>query len=259
MGRLAAAQVWRRGPLSVQLAAFRSIRGSPCDAAQIDFLGRAAHHLHRAVETMARLGAVTDPGRASMEVMERLEMGVFLFDLAGRAVHVNAAGRALAQGDGLRLRRGQLVATDARENAELQRAVRLAGSTGGGCGGDAGALVRVSRPSGAEAYELTVAPLGRGREPMLASPRRPVAVVFVRDPAEPGRARCGDIAEDFGLTPAETALAVAVARGEGLPRAASSLEISVNTAKTQLRSVFWKTGVQRQAELVALIASKPTS
>lgn len=58
----------------------------------------------------------------------------------------------------------------------------------------------------------------------------------------------------FGLTPAEARLAGALARGETLVGTARQLGISHNTAKVQLRAIFNKTGVHRQAQLVSLIA-----
>lgn len=59
----------------------------------------------------------------------------------------------------------------------------------------------------------------------------------------------------LGLTMAEARLVVALAEGGTLVEAARKLGIAHNTAKAQLRSVFAKTGVNRQAQLVALLAS----
>ena len=59
----------------------------------------------------------------------------------------------------------------------------------------------------------------------------------------------------LGLTMAEARLAAALAEGCSLVDAARRLGIAHNTAKAQLRSVFTKTGVNRQAQLVALLAS----
>ncbi len=59
------------------------------------------------------------------------------------------------------------------------------------------------------------------------------------------------------LIPSETALAVQLAMGNSLERAAEALEICKETARTQLKSVFGKTGTHRQGELVALLGSLP--
>jgi DNA-binding CsgD family transcriptional regulator len=59
----------------------------------------------------------------------------------------------------------------------------------------------------------------------------------------------------FALTPAEARIAVRVGAGEDLVSIADELGISKETARRQLASVFQKTGVNRQAELVSLLAS----
>jgi DNA-binding CsgD family transcriptional regulator len=59
----------------------------------------------------------------------------------------------------------------------------------------------------------------------------------------------------FGLTPAEVRVAVGIVRGQTPTEIASDARVSVNTVKTQLKAVFEKAGVSRQAELVALLAS----
>jgi DNA-binding CsgD family transcriptional regulator len=57
----------------------------------------------------------------------------------------------------------------------------------------------------------------------------------------------------FRLTPAEARLAAGIATGASLNEVADSLGIGRETARTQLRSVFAKTGTTRQAELVRII------
>jgi DNA-binding CsgD family transcriptional regulator len=57
----------------------------------------------------------------------------------------------------------------------------------------------------------------------------------------------------FGLTPAEAALAFEMLKGDGREAAAKRCGISINTARTHLTRIFDKTGVKRQAELIALV------
>jgi DNA-binding CsgD family transcriptional regulator len=57
----------------------------------------------------------------------------------------------------------------------------------------------------------------------------------------------------FDLTPAEARIAQKIAAGETLGDAAKQIGISAETARKQLKSVFVKTGVSRQAELVGLL------
>src|SRR3954452_22996897 len=58
----------------------------------------------------------------------------------------------------------------------------------------------------------------------------------------------------FGLTPNEARLAAAMAGGESLEEIAGATNVTVNTLRKQLASIFEKTGTHRQSELVALLA-----
>jgi DNA-binding CsgD family transcriptional regulator len=60
----------------------------------------------------------------------------------------------------------------------------------------------------------------------------------------------------FLLTPAEAQIALGIADGETLAAIAEARGVSVSTARTQLKSVFAKTGTHRQAELVALLVGR---
>ena len=59
----------------------------------------------------------------------------------------------------------------------------------------------------------------------------------------------------FDLTPAEVRLASALAEGGTLRAAAASAGIAYSTARRYLESIFAKTGVSQQSQLVALLAS----
>jgi DNA-binding CsgD family transcriptional regulator len=58
----------------------------------------------------------------------------------------------------------------------------------------------------------------------------------------------------FGLTAAETRLALRLLTGESLRSAAAALGITYESARSQLKAIFQKTGTHRQGELIALLA-----
>jgi DNA-binding CsgD family transcriptional regulator len=62
------------------------------------------------------------------------------------------------------------------------------------------------------------------------------------------------LARVFGLTPAEARLASIMAEGANLEQAADQLGVSRETARSQLKAVFAKTGTNRQSQLVALLS-----
>lgn len=60
----------------------------------------------------------------------------------------------------------------------------------------------------------------------------------------------------FDLTPAESNVARAIAEGKAIDAIAAASGLSRETIRSQLAAVFGKTGMSRQAELVALLSGK---
>ena len=58
------------------------------------------------------------------------------------------------------------------------------------------------------------------------------------------------------LTPAETRLAVALTNGESLRDFVRRTGVSIETARSQLKACFAKTGTHRQSELVCLLLKR---
>lgn len=107
---------------------------------------------------------------------------------------------------------------------------------------------------------LTMIPLAQNFRSMAFTGVMPifvpevVALVVLRP--RPGVAASDVLQRRYGLTKSEARLAAALPEGGTLLEVAGRLGVSYETARTQLRSVFAKTGVNRQSELVALIVKE---
>ncbi len=64
-------------------------------------------------------------------------------------------------------------------------------------------------------------------------------------------------AEWFGMTPTEARLAAMLAQGQSLEDFAASRGVTVNAGRFLLKGIFEKTGVNKQAQLVALLRDAP--
>jgi len=62
------------------------------------------------------------------------------------------------------------------------------------------------------------------------------------------------LARVYGLSRAEALVAQGIAQGESLEEVATRLQIKITTARSQLGSIFAKTGTRRQAKLVVLLS-----
>jgi DNA-binding CsgD family transcriptional regulator len=94
-----------------------------------------------------------------------------------------------------------------------------------------------------------------GRDPRAWTGRPLRIAVYTRDPDTTAEIEGELVRQLFDLTPAEAAVARRLASGLSLEDAATSLSISRNTARAHLRSIFSKSGITRQTELVRLMLS----
>ena len=92
-----------------------------------------------------------------------------------------------------------------------------------------------------------------GRSLPFDVPNPVTAIVIVNAPARHVHPPQEILQSLFGLTPAETRLALLVGDGYALREIGEMIGVSSNTLKTQLASIFRKTGTSRQAQVVRLM------
>ncbi|MFM0319495.1 helix-turn-helix transcriptional regulator [Paraburkholderia nemoris] len=210
-------------------------------------------HLRRAVELHSRLDIVESERTLYASAIDRMLVGTVTLDESGAIMRTNSvADEILAQGNGLRIAHGNVEATDAQENRNLQRVVRHA--LMGHFGTAAPIVEAMPITRGCDKPKLGVLvrtiPLSDWSED---NKRRPAAVLFLRDPDRKSQGSQEIVRKLFDLTPAETSLALLLTNGLTLEEAADELGISKNTARAHLRAIFSKTGVTRQATLVRIL------
>jgi DNA-binding CsgD family transcriptional regulator len=83
----------------------------------------------------------------------------------------------------------------------------------------------------------------------------PELVLLIQGPVRDCAPSQSRLIEMFGITPAEAKLVAHLVDGLTLTAAAEALGVSRNTARAQLSSVFTKTGVNRQNQLVKLVTA----
>ena len=112
--------------------------------------------------------------------------------------------------------------------------------------------MRIRRRDGRPEYILIVAPLGAE----LAAKERPLAMILVAGPDELSPSE-SELAQLFGLSPAEGRVAAALMTGNKLSEIAIASGVRITTLRTQLSSILRKVGVERQADLVRVLSSVP--
>lgn len=159
------------------------------------------------------------------------------------------AAEALFGADGLELDASGIATADPHATRALRRLI--AGSAAG--------LLDIYRGEERAPLRLFVAPFhGEAAAGCSAGTiaGRPAAILLASDPERQWQAaKQRLLQQQFGLTAAETDLALAILAGETVQEYARRLGRSHDTARTHLKAVFLKTGTRRQAELVRELAT----
>ncbi|MGF0237415.1 helix-turn-helix transcriptional regulator [Rhodococcus sp. IEGM1300] len=206
-------------------------------------------HLRRALKLHNLLDRSESLSELYSQAISRLSVATLVLDESGSVLQINpVAEEILARSDGLKLVGGRLEATYPSDNRELQRLIRSAFAPGAPKNAEA---MSVTRPSGLVNLGVVVESI-----PSLdwaEEKGQPAALVYIRDASSKSLASEVVTKQLFNLTKAETALAMELANGLSLEEAAEALNIRRNTARAHLRSIFSKTGVRRQTELVRIM------
>lgn len=224
----------------------------------LDLLDLLSPHLRNAFELRRKLSAVSMVDQAYLQALGVIANPVFLLTDRGRVSYSNPAAEQL-------VRSGRFLFLD---SAGVLRAHDKAAAKALGKGffqiGHGGAhlepLTRLLLRSkdGAHRTFATLAPFAPDPATIdvlsdFAADARPVALLTIAEPSGPDEPFGQAAAEAHSLTPAETALALALCRGLTLAAAAAERGVSINTARNQLKSIFEKVGVNSQAQLVAAL------
>ena len=221
-------------------------------AAERALCGMFLPHLRRALHLHNLLDRSESMSELYAQAINRLSVATIVLDESGKVLRLNpVAEEMLKSADGLKVVGGRLEATYPSDNRELQRLIKHAFCEEVRDGGVTADAMSVTRPSGQVSLGLVVEAI-----PSLEwaeGKSKPAAVIYIRDSV--GKSLASEVVTKqlFNLTKAETALAMELANGLSLEEAAENLNIRRNTARAHLRSIFSKTGVRRQTELVRIL------
>lgn len=213
-------------------------------------------HVRRAVRLRARLAMARTVQAANAAALQAADTGVVVVTAGGRLLHADPAAIRLAALVGLQLfaHRGGVHAADPAANGYLQGLLHdaAAGGSGGdmlmrGSDGSAVALTARALPLPAEA-EMGAKSGEEGGEDAgcqaMLTLRRLAQV-----PVCPRR-----VSALFGLTRAESDVAVAVASGQDVAAVAKARGVAPGTVQAQVRTALDKAGVPSVTELGRLFA-----
>lgn len=205
-----------------------------------------ARHLSRVVDLASVLNGQQNAEQIAF--FEQMGMAAALLDWRGKLVALSTKAESLLK-DGLRVKNGDIHVRDTATDLSLRDAI-LAAASGKRNRDDVVVVHREGRrplliqvtglpPTLSDAF-------GRGRVLLRFFDTDVSATVSPEI-----------LRRTFGLTGAEARLAARLADERSLASVADELGISIETARTQLRTIFRKTDTHKQSDLISLMAALP--
>jgi DNA-binding CsgD family transcriptional regulator len=192
------------------------------------------------------------PRDVLLEVMDLIDLAIILTDPAGQIVYANkAAQMLLSASKAIQQCRGRLKAFSRKSAADLQSALTMAGGKAAHVP-DHGIVVPLYDLDGAVEAVSWILPLRLRRSAKFTSPDGRYVMFVTRQLTHESTISIEFFTRCYGLTRAERRLLEMLASGMTILEAGEALDVSANTARTHLRSLFAKTGTHRQAELIRL-------
>jgi DNA-binding NarL/FixJ family response regulator len=208
---------------------------------------RRIRALHR-VEGGEAAPALEERGlsRLEGEVLDLLSFGVILTNRECEVLFANVAAQRLADASRCFFLRQHLRAGSSDLSARLRGLVSEAVAAAE-AGSDIMRGMSLPRPDCNGEIMLVICSLPG------QNAGRPMAAIFISDPARQPAPPEHMMASLFGLTPAEAQVAGGLVAGRRTADIAQDLKISQTTVAFHLRNLFEKTGTNRQVDLVALV------
>lgn len=230
---------------------------SRLDTGEAQRLATLLPHLYRALKLKREYNDVDHSRGQAQAIIEQFPIGVLLVNADGKLISANQhALDIIAISNTICLEADVLCVTAATQDRQLKNLIAKAANAELDEAGKYVSSLRVDEEDGTLAISLLITP---DPYPSARYDRQSenCAAIFINSAAAKKKLAESALQALFDLTPAEARLTALLASGVSLNQAAEQSYISKNTAKVQLKSIFFKTGVSRQAELIKLILTSP--
>lgn len=248
------------GPINVFWGIHRGRDDAPLDRSEIEVCKRLSGHLTQALKLSQAHLRLRRVGWLGAELLANVRAPLALLDGNRRLIHANESARQLLHRSKAILdHEGHLCCRRTIDDkaflGALQQLLPDAGVEQAGPPIER-VFCRANAPGSAECLGLYLQVL-HAPATLRAFGDRSLVLVLIQEFGRRVELDPFVLATGFDLTPGEARVAVSVANGNSLQDIAEAHSVSINTVRSQLQSIFGKTGVSRQSELVSLLAASP--
>jgi DNA-binding CsgD family transcriptional regulator len=236
------------------VASFSLQRGAdapPFDNETYALMRELQPHFTRVVRMMIKMAPAIPALASATAAMDMLRMPVCVVDEKCKVFYANPAAEELfARGDAVKVAGGRLVCPRPEADEMLRHAVDLA------CQSPRRASAFSPEPGGSAVTRLQVRAVPLAQHlPLAYHGHGKLVLLFLASGSAPPRVE--ELQQLYGLTRAEAELVTLIAQGASPEMCAVRRRVSLATVRTQLRTVYEKTGVGSQGQLLSMVLALP--
>ena len=229
-------------------------QGSLAD--KLDHLNMLVPHLCRAAKLRQNLIQHHCLLANTSALLSKMPVAIALVNAQGQILLMNAHLEQLVRGSAfVKIKNNTFVLRDGNQGqfeAGILQAVRAAE---GRASGQFSSLITVRDANGAACLEVGIEPFSSFDQQLGMQYRKAVAMIIFNDVTTTERVNVSLLVQMFGLTRREIYLANELLQGKSLEQIAGESNRTLNTLRSQLRSLFIKTETNSQAQLIARLMS----
>jgi len=215
-------------------------------------------HLKRALDIHAEFTRLRMQQDAMMKGLDRLVIGLILYDRNAHAVYINPTAKSIIKSHpALALNDDGLLLNAAKDHQKLQQTILDWASIDPEDSWKQSVAIGITHPDVVAPLPLLVTPMHAQLLTSDLDYEGAKVAVFLSDPNLQQPISVSNLVSGDGLTPSEAQVAISIANGRSIDDIARISNHSVHTIRSQLKSTFKKTGVSRQSELIKLLLTGP--
>jgi DNA-binding CsgD family transcriptional regulator len=241
--------------VKLKIRVARKVEQTDFSRKEAEMISSLSVHFSLAAKFLDEIATKQIERNAFADAMNQLMLGVLILDVHGQVVASNRVAREIIQNfDELAINHGVLEIKKTKLNKVLY-----------------GALKNIEDSTKHDAMYCTLtiesgqsSPIGLRIRPVrpedaIANPLHSHAVVFLSDSKQAQQISSDTLRDLFGFTGGEVRVAIHLANGFSIDETAKALGITKNTTKSHVKSIYEKTGVNKQIKLIQLIARSVAS
>ena len=157
----------------------------------------------------------------------------------------------------LELQDGELILTNPKDDKRLRKAITDSAGIDPDDSWKQSVAIGITHPDAEAPLPILVTPMHANLITSDLNYEGAKVAVFLSDPNLQQPISIDALASVYGLTPSEAQVSISLANGHSIEEIATTSNHSSHTIRSQLKSVFRKTGVSRQSELIKLLLTGP--